>query len=31
MFERFSENWFSVRVLAVISNNIGSNVYNDKS
>lgn len=31
MFERFSENWFSVFVLAVILNNIDSNVYNDKS
>lgn len=31
MFERFSENWFSVIVLAVILNNIDSNVYNDKS
>lgn len=31
MFEKFSENRFSVRVLAVTLNNIGSNVYNDKS
>lgn len=31
MFEKFSKNWFSVRYLAVILNNIGSNVYNDKS
>lgn len=30
MFERFSVK-FSVRVLTVILNNIGSNVYNDKS